>query len=267
LKISASKINGHYIFIGFLRDITESKRLNSELEKNIERLEAANSELEALCYSISHDLRTPLRAIHGYTKIITSEFANEFTDESKKLMDSVMKNARKMGQLIDGLLTFSRIGRKEITPTEINMNALVDSVLHDLKNAKSMKAKIKVQSLPPVTADYQLISQVVSNLIMNAIKFSSGKDNPAIEVGAIKGIDAENIYFVKDNGAGFDMKYYDKLFGIFQRLHSTRDFEGTGIGLALAKRIITKHGGKIWADSKLDQGSVFYFSIADHEKK
>jgi PAS domain S-box-containing protein len=266
LKISSSKINDRYVFIGFLRDITESKRLNSELGKNVARLEAVNSELEALCYSISHDLRTPLRAIHGYTKIITSEFASEFTDESKKLMDSVMQNARKMGQLIDGLLTFSRIGRKEMSLTEVNMNALVDSVVHDLKSPKAVKAKIKIQPLPSITADYQFTFQVVTNLIANAIKFSSLKADPAIEIGVIKGIDADHIFFVKDNGAGFDMKYYSKLFGIFQRLHSTRDFEGTGIGLALTKRIITKHGGRIWADSKLDQGAVFYFSLNGNKK-
>jgi PAS domain S-box-containing protein len=264
LKISASKINDQYIFIGFLRDMTESKRLNNELESNIRQLQAVNDELEALCYSIAHDLRTPLRAIHGYTKIISSDFASDFNDEAKKLMGDVMYNAKKMGQLIDDLLTFSRIGRKKLAVTEIDMKALVDSVVADIQHLKPSRSTITVNSIPFANGDYNLIIQVFINLITNAIKFSTQREKAIIEIGAIQN-DNGNVYFVKDNGTGFDMQYYDKLFGIFQRLHHAKEHDGTGIGLALTKRIIIKHGGRIWADSKLDQGSTFYFSLNEQK--
>jgi PAS domain S-box-containing protein len=263
LKISTSKINERYVFVGFLRDITESKRLNSELEKNNKQLHAVNEELESLCYSIAHDLRTPLRAIHGYTKIITTDFQKDVSNDAKKLMDDVMKNAKKMGQLIDGLLTFSRIGRKQLVLTEIDMNALAAIVVTDIQQLKPSNTQISVQSIPKAHGDYNMIMQVFINLVTNAIKFSSNKEKPVVEIGATQN-DEGVVYFVKDNGMGFDMQYYEKLFGIFHRLHHEKEFDGTGIGLALTKRIIMKHGGKIWADSKLENGSTFYFSIGDY---
>jgi light-regulated signal transduction histidine kinase (bacteriophytochrome) len=183
-------------------------------------------------------------------------------EEAKQMMESVMRNAKKMGQLIDDLLSFSKIGKKELVYTQINMNQLVENVLQDLKNSLPQFAtKITVKPLNTISGDYNLISLVLTNLISNAIKYSSAKQNPEIEIG----VENENnsiVFYVKDNGAGFDMKYYDKLFGVFQRLHADNEFEGTGVGLALVKRIISRHSGKIWANAKLNEGATFYFSLS-----
>jgi PAS domain S-box-containing protein len=261
VKMSTSTLGNHLIFIVFIRDITERKQLQHALENNIVKLKAANEELESFSYSISHNLRTPLRAIHGYTRIITSELGHDFSKEARGLMEAVMQNAKRMGQLIDDLLTFTKIGKKDLQYGEINMNAVVDSILTDIKNTKPLtKAAIQVSALPNANGDYNLITQVFVHLVSNALKFSTGRVNPVIEIGAILKTN-EVVYFVKDNGVGFDMQYYEKLFGVFQRLHSIKDYEGTGVGLALVKRIITRHGGKIWAESKLDHGSTFYFSL------
>jgi PAS domain S-box-containing protein len=261
LKMSKSTLAGRSVIIVFIRDITERKQLQRALENNILKLKAANEELESFSYSISHDLRTPLRAIHGYTKILTSDFGNDFNKEARGFMDAVMQNAKRMGQLIDDLLNFTKIGKKELQHTEINMNAVIESILTDLSIKRPLsKAVINVSILPNSSGDHSLITQVLVNLISNAIKFSATSAKPIIEIGAMDH-EKDVVYFVKDNGVGFDMKYYGKLFGVFQRLHSVKDYEGTGVGLALTKRIITKHGGKIWAESKLDHGSTFYFSL------
>ncbi len=235
--------------------------LNAALEKSVMELQVANKELEAFTYSVSHDLRAPLRAIHGYTKIISDEYSPTMEDEGKKMMESVMKNAKKMGQLIDDLLAFSKIGKKELNIAPINMTELAKNALQDLKNSlPPFSTKIKVQDLPQAMGDYNLMNLLFTNLISNAIKYSSQKKQAEVEIGS----ETQNnriVYYVKDNGAGFDMKYYDKLFGVFQRLHSAEEFEGTGVGLALVKRIISRHGGNIWAEGKLDEGATFYFSL------
>jgi light-regulated signal transduction histidine kinase (bacteriophytochrome) len=264
--MSASKLNDHLIFIVFIRDITERKLLQKELESNMVKLKEANEELESFSYSISHDLRTPLRAIHGYTKILSSDYANDFSDEAKGFMEDIMRNAKHMGQLIDGLLTFTRMGRRELQCREIDMNSVVETIITNFKNAKpSIRTEFLVNSLPVSMGDHTLITQVLTNLISNAVKFSFHREKPLIEIGAIQKKN-EVVYFIKDNGVGFDMQYYDKLFGVFQRLHRIREYEGTGVGLALAKRIITRHGGKIWAESKLDLGSTFYFCLPSNIK-
>jgi PAS domain S-box-containing protein len=259
--------------LGISEDITERKkteekiiRLNHELERNLAELEIANKELEAFSYSVSHDLRAPLRAIHGYTKIISEDYLATADEEAKEMMLAVMHNAKKMGQLIDDLLSFSRIGKKDLQLSTVNMNELVQTILNELKSSMPHPgATISVLDLPPAKGDSTLIGQVLTNLISNAIKYSSKKENPQIEIGS-KVIDNEPAYYVKDNGVGFDMKYYDKLFGVFQRLHSMTEFEGTGVGLALVKRIVNRHGGKVWGESKQGEGTTFYFTL-DHEIK
>jgi light-regulated signal transduction histidine kinase (bacteriophytochrome) len=239
----------------------EVQILNNKLESNLKELEKANKELEAFTYSVSHDLRSPLRAIHGYTKILLEDYEGKFDEEGKHMMDGVMRNAKKMGQLIDDLLTFSRTGKTELQKKDIDMTELAKIIIQDLKTTLApVKAKIIVEELPHSNADYNLMSLVFTNLISNAIKYSAVKDNPEIIIGATE---QKNhvVYFIKDNGVGFNMQYYNKLFGVFQRLHSAEEFEGTGVGLALVHRIITRHGGKIWAEAKEDEGATFYFTL------
>ncbi len=240
---------------------------NQNLEqKVIERtseLENANKELESFSYSVSHDLRAPLRAIHGYTKILEEDYLNNIDEEGKKTIEVILKNAKKMGDLIDDLLAFSRLGKKGITSNGINMDAMVRAIvdeflLSDVENKN--KINITIQTLPPANGDQALIKQVWVNLISNAIKYSGKQKKIKIEIGSYPK-EKQNVYYVKDNGVGFDMRYYDKLFGVFQRLHSNEEFEGTGVGLAISHRIIQKHNGEVWAQSKLNEGSTFYFSL------
>ncbi len=255
-------------FSKITRDITAKKDaeeeiqlLNKKLEKNVKQLERVNNELEAFTYSVSHDLRAPLRAIHGYTKILEEEFAGKLNDDTKHMMNGVMINAKKMGQLIDDLLALSRLGKKDINRREIDLTDLANASLTELKKTMdTSKAKVTVHSLGSAVVDPALIQQVFINLMNNAVKYSGKKEQPVIEVGT-KTENNEKVYYVKDNGAGFDMQYYNKLFGVFQRLHDSFEYEGTGVGLALVKRIISRHGGKIWADAQVDKGATFYFTL------
>jgi PAS domain S-box-containing protein len=256
--------------IGYLavnRDITERKKreeiigkLNVELEQNLMELEMTNRELESFSYTISHDLRAPLRAIDGFTQILKEDYIANFDSEAIRLMDVVMSNAKKMGQLIDDLLHFSRLSKQEIIKTDVNMQAIVESTIADFKNSQpDLAVTFKINSMPNAKSDISTIKQVWINLISNAIKYSSTKPNPKIEIGYIDKIDV-GVYFIKDNGVGFNMNYYDKLFGVFQRLHND-EFDGTGVGLAIVQRIIQKNGGKVWADAKVNKGATFYFSL------
>ncbi|MEI9954824.1 MAG: ATP-binding protein [Ferruginibacter sp.] len=241
------------------------RKLNDELEqKVIERtsqLESANKELESFSYSVSHDLRAPIRAINAYTRILTEDYAEKFDFEGSKVLHSIIRNSKKMGELIDDLLAFSKLGRKQVKVSEINMIALVNLVRSELylKRGENMP-QFNVDELPNANGDSSLIKQVWINLISNAIKYS--KNNPVIQIaiGAYER-DSQMVYYVKDNGAGFDMQYYDKLFGVFQRLHSQEEFEGTGIGLAIVQKIIHRHHGTVWALSTLNEGACFYFSL------
>ena len=254
--------------LGISEDITERKlnadrikSLNNELQNSITQLESSNNELEAFTYSVSHDLRAPLRAIHGYTAIIEEEYGDKLEDEAKKMMASVMSNAIKMGQLIDDLLALSRMGKKELQKKETDMTHLVNKCIDELKRSVDFsKAKIIVDKLPSVNVDPALMFQVFFNLISNAVKYSSLKEKPVIEITSVKDGD-ETIFVVRDNGTGFDMKYYNKLFGVFQRLHDASEFEGTGVGLALVKRIVTKHNGRVWAEAEVDKGASFYVAL------
>lgn len=242
----------------------EIKKMNEELEERVKertlQLEVVNKELESFSYSISHDLRAPLRAVNGYAKMIEEDYEKVLDEEGKRLLNIVQSNAKKMGILIDDLLAFSRLGRKEIKKSEINVKELLEATLSELSKSFEHSAKIYTEELNNILADYTLISQVFFNLISNAVKYSSKKENPVVTIGSeIKENDV--IYKISDNGAGFDMKYGHKLFGVFQRLHSAEEFEGTGVGLAIVQRIINKHGGRIWAEGKVDEGAIFYFSL------
>jgi len=247
-------INDEKYMINIIYDITDRKRTE-------EQLVFANNELEAFSYSVSHDLRAPLRGIHGYTKILEEDYFDKLDDEGKKIIETILRNAKIMGELIDDLLAFSRLGRKEISKRDIHMNSLARSVADEFISASSEnKIEIIIKPLPPGNGDHALIKQVLVNLISNAVKYSGKKSKTIIEIGSYFK-ENKNVYYVKDNGAGFDMKYYHKLFGVFQRLHSQAEFEGTGVGLAIIQRIIQKHQGDVWAESTLNEGATFYFSL------
>ncbi len=252
------------------KDITEQKladeqirQLNADLQTNLLQLEATNKELESFSYSVSHDLRAPLRAMSGYSKILEDKYMPDQGDEAKRLLDNIRGNAQKMGVLIDDLLAFSRLGRKDVQKSDIDMQRMVETVVMEINKSTEHHTTIKINPLPHADADYTLIHQVWVNLISNAIKYSGKKEKPEIEIGIIKPGGQATTYFVKDNGAGFDMKYADKLFGVFQRLHNPKEFEGTGVGLAIVHRIITKHSGTIRAEAKLNEGATFYFTLPE----
>ncbi|MDB5223077.1 MAG: cph1 5, partial [Chitinophagaceae bacterium] len=243
------------------RDITEKKKTEMQLGENFRKLESANSELEAFSYSVSHDLRAPLRAVNGYARMLKRQYENQLDSEAVRLMNNIMNNSKKMGQLIDDLLSFSRTGRKELVKMNIRMQDIVTNICSELKNEQGDRnIEFHIGELSPAQADNIAIKQVWLNLISNAIKYSKLKDTAIIEIGSeIKG--EEIIYYIKDNGAGFDMRYADKLFGVFQRLHSEEEFEGTGVGLALVQRIISKHGGRVWGEGKVNGGATFFFTL------
>lgn len=242
------------------RDITEVILLHTELKNNLQQLEISNKELESFSYSVSHDLRAPLRALSGYSQMIEEDYSHILDDEGKRLLGNIRNNAKKMGLLIDDLLAFSRLGKKEVQKASIDTKVMLERVLEDINHSQQHQAAITIGELPSMYADHALISQVWINLITNAIKYSSKKERPEIYIGAIDDID-ETVYYVKDNGSGFDMKYADKLFGVFQRLHAPSEYEGTGVGLAIVHRIVTKHGGFVKVEAKPDEGATFYFSL------
>ena len=242
-------------------------KLAEELEvrviKRTEQLELANKELESFSYSISHDLRTPLRALDGFANILLEDYAPLLDSEGKRMLNIIIANANRMGFLIDDLLAFSRLGRQEIHNTHIDMYEMANSAYRELVNNEDT-IEFRLHSIPETMGDPALLRQVWLNFIGNSIKFSANKPNRIIEVGILPSA-TEIIYFIKDNGAGFNMDYSNKLFAVFQRLHSPKEFEGTGIGLSIVQRIIQRHGGRVWAEGKVGEGATFYFTLADRK--
>ena len=259
-------------WIGAVTDIEDQRRneealrtLNAELEDRVSartaQLEAANKELESFSYSVSHDLRAPLRAINGFANLLWEDHRDSFDDEAQRKLAIIRGQADRMGVLIDDLLTFSRLGRKSIDPVDLDMAELATNTFERLNGShEPCNAELRIGKLPAARGDRSLLEQVWSNLLSNAVKFSSRKDHPVIEVGGIVE-ENENVYYVRDNGAGFDPRYRQKLFGVFQRLHDESEYPGTGVGLALVQRIITRHGGRVWADSRPGDGATFHFSL------
>ncbi|MEP0007127.1 MAG: PAS domain-containing protein [Balneola sp.] len=252
--------------IMYTADITSEVYYTEKLEKEVanrtKELASVNEELESFSYSISHDLRAPLRSINGFSDILMEDYADQLDSEGKRLMGVVKESAVTMGQLIDDILEFSRLGKKKIQKSEIDMNKLFESVCEVETGAYSDKQiDLKIDDLPNAFGDVALIKQVVVNLVSNAFKYSSKKDTIVINIGFDQSKENDAAYFIRDNGTGFKMEYHDKLFGVFNRLHSNNEFEGTGVGLAIVKRIINKHGGKIWAESEEGKGSTFFFSL------
>jgi light-regulated signal transduction histidine kinase (bacteriophytochrome) len=232
-----------------------------DLEISEQLFKEVNKELESFSYSVSHDLRAPLRAINGYARMLKAAYEGVLDTEANRLMNNIETNAKIMGQLIDDLLSFSRIGRKELRKTNIQMHSMVEDICKDSKNEHSTRDIVfNIRELTPAYADNIAIKQVWLNLISNSIKYSKGTATTIIEIGSEIN-ENEIIYSIKDNGVGFDMRYADKLFEVFQRLHSAEDFEGTGVGLALVQRIILKHGGRVWAKGKVGEGATFYFTL------
>lgn len=246
----------------FFAILSERKRTAELIEQKNRQLEYSNKELEAFGYSVSHDLRAPLRSIDGYTRILHEDHEKELSEPGKKVLKTILANTRKMGRLIDDLLAFSHLNRQELTKVSIDMNALVKEVIDELTPAGAAHQTVEFQlgHLLPASGDFSMMKQVWVNLISNAIKYSSKKEKTIIAVKS-RADNGNIIYWVKDNGVGFDMTYYDKLFGVFQRLHKPTDFEGTGVGLAIVERIVSKHNGKVWAEAQPNEGATFFFSL------
>ena len=246
--------------VTFVNDITQRKITEEILKAKGDQLEVANRELEAFSYSVSHDLRSPLRAVGGYAQMLEEDYNAVLDDEGKRLLGNIRTSAQRMGVLIDDLLSFSRLGRKDIKKSSVNMNHVAQAAVADIHQGRKHDATVNIQPLHAAWADPSLILRVMVNLLSNAIKYSSKTVSPVVDISSTE--DGGGVtYCVKDNGVGFDMKYAHKLFGVFQRLHSDEEFEGTGVGLAIVQRIVHKHGGKIWAEGKEGSGASFYFSL------
>jgi len=255
-------------------DITERKRrekevhdLNQELAKRSTDLETANKELEAFAYSVSHDLRAPLRHMDGYAELLQKRASSALDDKSRRYMTMILEASKQMGNLIDDLLAFSKLGRAETNKTMVNLEQLVKEALSEVRQETGGRnIAWRIGALPICYGDRSMLRLVLVNLLSNAVKFTRRQPQAEIEVGSAGEGGNEVVVFVRDNGAGFDMRYVNKLFGVFQRLHQTEAFEGTGIGLATVQRIVHRHGGRAWAEGLVDKGATFYFSLSKPEE-
>jgi signal transduction histidine kinase len=256
-----------YLILRFITDRrqaeNEIRNLNKDLAERSLEVEAANKELEAFSYSVSHDLRAPLRAVDGFSRILLEEHASQLSEEGRGFLSRVRDNAVNMGRLIDDLLAFSRLSRQPLKKQNVVTADLARQVLNELKQEQNgRRVDVSVADLPQCNGDPKLLKQVFVNLLSNAFKYTRKREIARIEVGCAN-INGETAYFVKDNGAGFNMKYADKLFGVFQRLHRSEEYEGTGVGLAIVQRVIQRHGGRVWAEAAIDKGASFYFTLGE----
>jgi PAS domain S-box-containing protein len=238
--------------INLIYDITRRKEAERQLEM-------VNKELESFSYSVSHDLRSPLRSIMGYTHFLTEGYSSVLDAEGNRLLATITRNGEKMNRLIEELLRFARLGRQEMEKVTVDFNSMVRVVIQSFGDA-AQNVEMDLKPLPKVVGDPSLLTQVWQNLISNAIKYSSKKTKPHVEIGSFVQ-DGETVFYIKDNGAGFDMTYAERLFEVFQRMHSPKEFEGTGVGLSIVKRIVNRHGGRAWADAKVNEGATFYFVL------
>jgi len=266
----AREPDGSTIWHGSLADITERRKqeheirsLNTELERRVrertEELEAANRELEAFSYSVSHDLREPLRAINGFSRAVVEDFGASLPPDAQRQLDAIRSGALRMGRLIDDLLAFSRLSRQPLKRRPTDLGLVVAECLRELETAKGTTT-VNVGEILPSDVDASLAKQVFMNLLANAFKYSRPRATPVVELASRRD-NGEVVYSIRDNGVGFDMKYATKLFQVFQRLHAKEDFEGTGVGLAIVHRIVSRHGGKVWVDAAIDRGATFSFTL------
>ncbi len=269
VSVIPNKDQAVFIIRNVTQQVQNEQELMEERELRTEELERSNEELESFSYSVSHDLRSPLRAISGYTSLLLDDHYDKLNEEGQEFLEIVNNETKRMGTLIDDLLTFSRLNRTEKVGQVFSMDQLVRECINEVTKAFEVDfSEIEIEDLPIAYGDPKLLRQVWINLISNAIKYQESRQKISISIGFRR--DDQNdriVFFIQDNGVGFDMKYYDKLFGVFQRLHSDDEFEGTGIGLALVRRIINRHGGEVWAESKVGEGSTFYFSLPDNQTK
>jgi PAS domain S-box-containing protein len=274
ISLGPVEVDGDLLVIATIRDVTERRRvegeilrLNEELERRVRdrtaELTVANRELESFSYSVSHDLRAPLRAIDGFSRILVEEYAEALPDEARGHLERVVANVERMGTLIDELLAFSRLGRQELQRGRVDLTALArEAAVMIEAEIEGRRVEIEVGELGEARGDRGLLVQVFVNLLSNAVKFTRGRDPARIEVGSYVE-EGRPVFFVRDNGAGFDMRHADKLFGVFQRLHRQEEFEGVGVGLALVARILARHTGRIWAEGKPGEGATFAFTLGE----
>jgi len=268
-SISRIVVGGRTVFTAILRDVTKAREaeesitsLNTDLRRRATQLENANRELEAFSYSVSHDLRAPLRSISGFSQVLTEDYSACLDEEGRDYLKRIGDASQRMAQLIDDLLDLSRLSRGEVRRAPVDLSALATAVVADLVAAHPER-KVAVTIAPGLTADADphLVRTVLVNLLGNAWKYTSRKDHAQIQFGTTTDEEGQPAFFVRDNGAGFDMAYVDKLFGAFQRLHGMKDFPGTGVGLATVQRIVHKHGGKVWGEGMVERGATFYFTL------
>jgi len=265
ISLSPAETQEGLLVMAIIIDISARKQAEARLKQQAAELQAVNAELEAFTYSVAHDLRSPLRRIDGFAQLLVEEHSGGLPEDAQHCLDRVREGTRHMGQLVDDLLNLARVGRKEVNLQVTGLGSLVQAVVTELQRETGDRAiEWKIQSLPFVECDPSLLKVVFTNLLSNAVKYTRPRPQAVVEVGTVKQ-DGQPVIFIRDNGVGFSMKYADKLFGVFQRLHRQEDFEGTGVGLATVQRIVHKHGGQVWAEAELDKGACFYFTLGTQQ--